>query len=79
MPQQYSKLCLPGQYAKESREGQYMSTDTHSTPPHCRLLSEGQTGDSDLRVHHIPEDFEFLDHKYDDTPIELFMWQGLSR
>ncbi len=23
---QYSKLCLPGQYAKESRAGQYMST-----------------------------------------------------
>jgi hypothetical protein len=29
-------------------------------------------------VHHILEDFEFLDHKYDDTPIELFMRQGLS-
>ncbi len=26
MLQQYSKLCLPGQYAKESRGGQYMST-----------------------------------------------------
>ncbi len=22
---QYSELCLPGQYAKESRAGQYMS------------------------------------------------------
>ena len=41
--------------------------------------TEGQTGESDLRLHHIPEDFEFLDHKYDDTPIELFMRQGLSR
>ncbi len=26
MLQQYSKLCLPGQYAKEIRAGQYMST-----------------------------------------------------
>jgi hypothetical protein len=43
MLQQYSKLCLPGQYAKESRAGQYMSTNkTHRpcTPPHCRLLPE---------------------------------------
>ena len=46
MFQKYSKLCLPGQYAKESRAGQYMTYKT-----------EGQTGDSDLRVHHIPEDF----------------------
>jgi hypothetical protein len=67
MLQQYSELCLPGQYAKESRAGQY------KTP------REGQTGDSDIRLHHIPEDCEFLDHKYDDTPIELFMRQGLSR
>ncbi len=43
MLQQYSKLCLPGQNAKESRAGQYMSTNkTHRprTPPHCRLLPE---------------------------------------
>jgi hypothetical protein len=38
--QQYSKLCLSGQYAKAA--------------PHCR---EGQTGDSDLRLHHIPDEF----------------------
>jgi hypothetical protein len=83
MLQQYSELCLPGQYAKESRAGQYMSTDkTHRpcTPPHCWLPPQrGQTGESDLRLHHIPEDFEFLDHKYDDTPIELLMRQRLSR
>jgi hypothetical protein len=27
MLQQYSELCLPGQYTKESQAGQYMSTD----------------------------------------------------
>jgi hypothetical protein len=31
MLQQYSELCLSGQYAKESRAGQYMSTDKTQT------------------------------------------------
>ena len=47
---QYSKLCLPGQYAKASRAGQY-TTALQANP------REGQTGDSDLRLHHIPEEF----------------------
>ena len=67
MLQQYSELCLPGQYAKESRAGQYMSTDkTHRPYLYTTALlaapTEGQTGESDLRLHHIPEDFEFLDN-----------------
>ncbi len=41
MLQQYSKLCLPGQYAKESRAGQYMSKFANHEP--CRLLSEKDT------------------------------------
>ncbi len=44
--QQYSKLCLPGQYAKASRAGQYMSTDDNHgscTPPHYRLIPERDT------------------------------------
>jgi hypothetical protein len=43
MLQQYSKLCLPGQYAKESGAGQYISKFANHepcTPPLCRLLSE---------------------------------------
>jgi len=40
MFQKYSKLCLPGQYGKVRRAGQYMSKDAKQepcTPPHCRL------------------------------------------
>ncbi len=61
MFQKYSKLFLPGQYGKVRRAGQYMSKDAKQkscTPPHCP--TEGQTGDSDLRLHHIPENFELL-------------------
>jgi hypothetical protein len=67
MFQKYSKLCLPGQYGKVRRAGQYMSKDAKQkpcTPPHCRLLPQkGLTGDSDLRLHHMPEDLELLNHK----------------
>jgi hypothetical protein len=41
MFQKYSKLCLPGQYGKVRRAGQYMSKVANlkpCTPPHCRLL-----------------------------------------
>ncbi len=43
MFQKYSKLCLPGQYGKVRRAGQYMSKDAKQkpcTPPHCRLLPQ---------------------------------------
>ncbi len=43
MLQQYSKLCLPCQYAKESQAGRYMlkyRTHRSCTPPHCRLFPE---------------------------------------
>ena len=43
MFQKYSKLCLPGQYGKVRRAGQYMSKDAKKkscTPRHCRLLPE---------------------------------------
>ena len=60
MFQKYSKLCLPGQYGKVRRAGQYMSKDAKQKS--CTALQaaprEGQTGDSDLRLHHMPEDFE---------------------
>jgi hypothetical protein len=44
MFQIYSKLCLPGQYGKLRRAGQYMSKDAKHkpvcTPPNCRLLQK---------------------------------------
>ena len=41
--------------------------------------TEGLTGDFDLRLHHMPEDLELINHKLGDTPLELFMRQGLYR
>jgi hypothetical protein len=41
--------------------------------------TEGLTDDFDLRLHHMPEDLELLNHKLGDTPLELFMQQGLYR
>ncbi len=41
--QKYAKLCLPGQYGKVRRVGQYMSKVANQkpcTPPHCRLLPQ---------------------------------------
>jgi hypothetical protein len=67
MFQKYSKLCLPGQYGKVRRAGQYMSKDAKQKPCHTTALqaapTEGLTGDSDLRLHHMPEDLELLNHK----------------
>jgi hypothetical protein len=67
MLQKYSKLCLPGQYVKVRRAGQYMSKDAKQklcTPAHCMLLPQSdRPGDSDLRLHHMPEDLELLNHK----------------
>ena len=43
MFQKYSELCLPGQYGKVRRAGQYMSKVANQkpcTPPHCRLLPQ---------------------------------------
>jgi hypothetical protein len=66
MFQKYSKLCLPGQYGKVRRAGQYMSKDAKQepcTPPHCRLpppppTPRGWTGDSDLQLCHLSEDLK---------------------
>ena len=65
MVQKYSKLCLPGQYGKVRRAGQYMSKDAKQepcTPPHCRLppppTPRGWTGDSDLQLCHLSEDLK---------------------
>jgi hypothetical protein len=56
MFQKYSKLCLPGQYGKVRRAGQYMSKDAKQKPCTPPAPTEGLTGDSDLRLHHMPED-----------------------
>jgi hypothetical protein len=43
--QQYSELCLPGQYAKECRAGQYMSTNkTHRPWVHHSTADCSQRG-----------------------------------
>ncbi len=82
MFQKYSKLCLPGQYGKVRRAGRYMSrceTKALYTTALQAAPTEGLTGDSDLRLYHMPEDLELLNHKLGDTPLELFMRQGLYR
>ncbi len=49
---------------------------TTTAAPHCRLLTDRDIPViSDLRLQHIPKDFDQLD----DTLIELFMRQGLFR
>ncbi len=69
MFQKYSKLCLPGQYGKVRRAVQCMSKDAKQkpcTPPHCRLLPLSDRPvipESDVRLHHMPEDLEHLNHK----------------